>query len=764
MGKRRRKQQPAASATATPRGSRVSADVCLSVHRCRFINFVPDAVQALAATQDGSILAVGRLEGDVELLLPSEKYRVQCRIAGSRDAALRALEWYEQPGEKPRLLGCSLKGTVFEVDTQRLSYSNVCDSYGGAAWCLAVSPADQVLAVGCEDGSVKLFSLADGSLEYWRTLPTTHSRVLSLGWRKDGSAIFTGGADSHVRCFHAKTGQVMFHVRAEAYGGGETLIWCMRTLSDGTVLTGDSLGRVTFWDGELGTQLQSLASHEGDIFAIAVSEDERTVFVSGADSKVTALTWMRGSVAAPTEVVEDEALPDPGRWVFTHAHRPHTHDVHALVTLKAPRSEGEILVSGGIDAKLCLYGVKKFALSRPVREWPFPHRQIAFLSPARRRLMIARSTSLEVWRLAPGAHHDAATSADTADGVVLPGGDEPPLLELEINLREGSHIACAAFSKDGLCAAASTADGLKVFRLEESGPRKVRMTEDCDIPAHQLVLSHDGGRLAASGQDGAIRLMSLGLVNGALKSSLVHKFDFTTQRATPVPLLCMSADGQWLAAASLSGEVQVYSLDALAHHWTLPSLNDCCSGMTFFGPTGVLVVMMAKGGFVLMDVEEKCMVEWSQDVGVSMTALPPGQKPFLSAAFNPSSPSTMILHNHTLMCYIDLESDVPKSPRFHPKHHLSAKFKPDVNGADLDSMISPTLPKRSQRGHDGTKNISGESATSLTLQKNFTVNLRYRPMLMVDFAGPEELVVVENPWLKVVSQLPDALYRPQYGT
>ena len=30
--------------------------------------------------------------------------------------------------------------------------------------------------------------------------------------------------------------------------------------------------------------------------------------------------------------------------------------------------------------------------------------------------------------------------------------------------------------------------------------------------------------------------------------------------------------------------------------------------------------------------------------------------------------------------------------------------------------------------------------------------------------GAHELLVVENPWLKVVSELPDPIYRPRYGT
>lgn len=41
--------------------------------------------------------------------------------------------------------------------------------------------------------------------------------------------------------------------------------------------------------------------------------------------------------------------------------------------------------------------------------------------------------------------------------------------------------------------------------------------------------------------------------------------------------------------------------------------------------------------------------------------------------------------------------------------------------------------------------------------------LRYNGMLFMDFADANEMIVVEEPWLNVVSTLPDALQRKVYG-
>ena len=42
--------------------------------------------------------------------------------------------------------------------------------------------------------------------------------------------------------------------------------------------------------------------------------------------------------------------------------------------------------------------------------------------------------------------------------------------------------------------------------------------------------------------------------------------------------------------------------------------------------------------------------------------------------------------------------------------------------------------------------------------------LRYNGMLCMDFVGEHEMVVVEQPWLNVVANFPDALQRKVYGT
>jgi U3 small nucleolar RNA-associated protein 4 len=46
--------------------------------------------------------------------------------------------------------------------------------------------------------------------------------------------------------------------------------WLVTPLSDGTVISGDSLGMVKFWDSRTCTQLQSFEAHGADVLCLVI--------------------------------------------------------------------------------------------------------------------------------------------------------------------------------------------------------------------------------------------------------------------------------------------------------------------------------------------------------------------------------------------------------------------------------------------------------------------------------------------------------------
>jgi WD40 repeat protein len=139
------------------------------------------------------------------------------------DFKLQGLVWSQFHSEKEeagRLFGISLKGFLFEVDLSTSSLSNLHDTYGGAAWSLAASPRSNLLAVGGEDGVIRLFRYtAPHQLEYVKSLPTSGSRVLSLMFHPEKHQLFVGCSDGTVRCLDEDTGRVHFRLTGDVQHG-----------------------------------------------------------------------------------------------------------------------------------------------------------------------------------------------------------------------------------------------------------------------------------------------------------------------------------------------------------------------------------------------------------------------------------------------------------------------------------------------------------------------------------------------------------------
>lgn len=192
-----------------------------------------------------------------------------------------------------------------------------------------------MLALGCDDGAVRLVSLWDGELELVRKFDSTKTKILSLSWgpmstgpnvkarysqaekqakaleralaeeQADGDEnaddsndeggdenadeekaailavtrrkpkyfddmLVTGCADSTVRVWDVKTGRCTYRMTTDKIKGEQTLVWCVGVLKDRTIVSGDSMGVVKFWDGVKGTQIQSNRAHRADVLCLAI--------------------------------------------------------------------------------------------------------------------------------------------------------------------------------------------------------------------------------------------------------------------------------------------------------------------------------------------------------------------------------------------------------------------------------------------------------------------------------------------------------------
>lgn len=124
---------------------------------------------------------------------------------------------------------------------------------------MAVNPASTLLALGCEDGTVRLLSLADDTLTHYRRFDRIKCRVLSITWgppihrqttqqqarNSDDSSddddedqwtdswLVTGGSDSSLRKWDVATGRVLDRMGTDKIRGERTLVWAVGVLGLG---------------------------------------------------------------------------------------------------------------------------------------------------------------------------------------------------------------------------------------------------------------------------------------------------------------------------------------------------------------------------------------------------------------------------------------------------------------------------------------------------------------------------------------------------
>ena len=91
-----------------------------TVHRLRIGEYIPGVIQSIASDPFSSSIAVGREDGQIEILADSRsKWVCQAVVAGLVEKEgsfqLRSLVWSHCDLSSNRLFGISLRGFIFEV-------------------------------------------------------------------------------------------------------------------------------------------------------------------------------------------------------------------------------------------------------------------------------------------------------------------------------------------------------------------------------------------------------------------------------------------------------------------------------------------------------------------------------------------------------------------------------------------------------------------------------------------------------------------------
>jgi U3 small nucleolar RNA-associated protein 4 len=349
----------------------------MDVHRARFVPYPGSAINALAFSASNDIelgrggvanlrLAVGRANGDIEIWNPSKGSFVQETIfRGGKDRSVEGLAWIQEPEEsdstgktspgKLRLFSIGYSSTVTEWNLSTGLPLRQSSGNHSEVWCLAAQPRltqqqrqkkdvrpkdgewrGQNLVAGCADGTLALLTTADNDLHFQKFISRAtekKARALSIDFL-NRDIVVAGYADSAIRIFDTRNSTL---VRAVSLGAGPQggpkaiLVWALKCLPNGDIVTGDSTGEVRFFEGKNYSQYQRIKAHDADILDIASNVDGSMVCSTGMDRKTTVFT---------------KPVPKNRRWAKTAHKKCHENDVKALQSFDGQSLS--VMASGGM--------------------------------------------------------------------------------------------------------------------------------------------------------------------------------------------------------------------------------------------------------------------------------------------------------------------------------------------------------------------------------------------------------------------------------
>lgn len=568
----------------------------MDIHRSRFVPYPTFGISAVAfsrssddvPTSDGLPqpelkLAIGRANGDIELWNPQNGNWVQEAIFPGDNASIDGLLWTREADEKDvegkpvlgqhRLFSIATSPTVTEWDLalgvpKRKSSGNF-----SQVWCFAAQPLrqnnateeaqSQDLVAGCIDGAIVLLSTADNDLQFKRFLARIsgkNAKCVSITYQTR-DRVLAGFADSTIRVLDVRNGST---IRTMSLGSSipgapkNKLVWQVKCLSNGDIVSGDSTGDVVFWDGKTYSMLQRLSVDESDCLDLVVSADGKSVFKGSLDGKITIFQYTTNTNGRQT-------------WTKSQHRKIHQGEVK---TMSAYDSKGmSVIVSGGSDLASVVTPLREFGKENGRSLVSLPQRSPVASARQARLLVSWWEQSVSIWRIARSGSKDLSMEPQP-----------PRKLVAKIELSATDYIRSAAVSDDGRVVAVCTSTQVKVFQLKRRSDSEVDglVVRKIEIPrslaesgARLLRFSPDGKWLAAVQPDNEVHVVRL--VPDAAKPKQIRivekvvELDRDVRQSTlqtgfkeyerTVSRLAFSPDSSVLVAGDLAGYLDSWVLE-----------------------------------------------------------------------------------------------------------------------------------------------------------------------------------------------------------
>ena len=576
-----------------------------------------------------------------------------------------------------------------------------------------------------------------------------------------------GGADSIIRKYDVKNGRCLLRITLDDFKSRSTLVWDVKFLSDSTIVSADSLGKVQLWNGKHGTLSQSFHRHLADVLTLAISAGEDEIYSSGVDAKILCIR---------------KAKSKGSKWVKSGEARPHTHDVRALAI-----SSSGLLASGGVDTQLIVCPTDSFDVDSCTKYHPFPDSSRFFsVAPKANVLMLQSGSSLKFWQLS--AQHRAgnggtptmSTSAASTSHLHLNGGIDS---EAESSTSEGSKNR-AKSSRDSVATVSSTFQEEHPFLHCTNGMPVNFLEIKCKDPGFifSSALSSDASLVALSTVD---RLWLYGVEHRSLSASCIKHANL------PCYKVSFTADGQTLILATVDQGVKIVDISDRGNvaFEASPSLSIGKRNSDDASPPRHPVVdfeLNSDCSMIATISSHRRIYLCNLQTGEVLRKLPRlGNQP-IACSFHPSKRALVLFAggSEREMYSYDISGDhlhlignlqmdrkySGRSKLSHPNGMISLQQpKSDLFAVyDNDCIIlirckvpeASSSSKKSQATSSRKRKLTSYRGEPL----NYQLILSYQLVLFASSLTNNELVVVERPWSEVLNGLPPTLMRNRYGT
>ncbi|EDV29909.1 uncharacterized protein TRIADDRAFT_52806 [Trichoplax adhaerens] len=426
------------------------------VHRARFMQFIPQSIEWIAVdeVEKPFKLALARSDGSIEIWRYLDRWFQEGVIPGITGTSLRSLLWING-----RLYSAGLHGSIAEWDIKRLRMKASTASGAGSIWCMACNHSKTTLAIGCQDGSVRLFAV-DPELALEKVFIRLECQVVSLAWSYDDDVIVTGTDKSMMWIWDVSTGTSKMRITLDEFQKKSTVVWAVTIMKDKTIISADSLGKIQFWNGNFGTLISAFQCHQADALTLCLNKDSKSV------------KWVRSGFST----------------------RGHTHDVNSLAMAEI-KTDNWVVISGGVDGSLVMHKSHAFGLKPPIKVVPFPQYPVVSHAAKNNIVLYQKQRSLQFWSLGSAerpavksAHRMCFTSDDckliiaTTNGIiqVLELRPEGVSLQLEYNIQNdiedfGPGVSLCCSCDTNLVAYADSSGQIFVFDVSEE-------EKYCEVP------------------------------------------------------------------------------------------------------------------------------------------------------------------------------------------------------------------------------------------------------------------------------------------